>query len=541
NYFVPLLLFPLSAAADPPAELVFSTYIGGYGIEWVLDIEFDDSLNIYFSGATSSADFPFTAPDSIDANVYSGWFAKANLQTGALVFARALAAAPIEVQSNIDLDAQGAILLAGSTASADFPVSGGYQGAIAGGIDGYVVSYSANGDTLKYSTFLGGARSDHIRGMEVDPASGDIFVCGWTTSADFPQSGAPTQMPDADGDLFVALLTSDLQNLVYSRLYGGSGADSAVALELTDDGTLVVAITTTSSDFVTVDTLGGADLQSADGVVLWLSASDGALQRSTRIGGGAYEDLRTVRVDSAGRALIAGLTESPDLPVKNAYQAFYAGDGDGWLAFFEADGDSLIYSGYLGGSRREFIIAAGVDNAGYAYVTGPYGSGDVPTWRAFQDYKDGTVDPIAAKVNLLAPSVAYVSYCGGWWYQGSSSGRSAPGGEFCFGGITKSTDYPLAKAFQTERIGPVYDAFLSCVAPVSGAETCCRVAGDVGHDGSVNISDATQLISYIFSDATPPVCPSEADANADAGVNIADVTALLAWIFSGGPAPMCPL
>ena len=65
--------------------------------------------------------------------------------------------------------------------------------------------------------------------------------------------------------------------------------------------------------------------------------------------------------------------------------------------------------------------------------------------------------------------------------------------------------------------------------------------GDASGDGSLNIGDATFLISYIFSGGAAP-CSSAGigDFNCDGKLNIVDVTAVIAFIFSGGPAPCCP-
>ncbi len=44
---------------------------------------------------------------------------------------------------------------------------------------------SPDGQSLEYSTFLGGVESDGGAGIAIDPA-GDVYVSGWTRSSDFP-------------------------------------------------------------------------------------------------------------------------------------------------------------------------------------------------------------------------------------------------------------------------------------------------------------------------------------------------------------------
>jgi hypothetical protein len=65
------------------------------------------------------------------------------------------------------------------------------------------------------------------------------------------------------------------------------------------------------------------------------------------------------------------------------------------------------------------------------------------------------------------------------------------------------------------------------------------IRGDLNDDMSLDLSDITFLISYMFVDVAPPIHPESADANSDGRVNIADAMFLIRYIFSGGPEPAC--
>ena len=56
--------------------------------------------------------------------------------------------------------------------------------------------------------------------------------------------------------------------------------------------------------------------------------------------------------------------------------------------------------------------------------------------------------------------------------------------------------------------------------------------GDVNSDGSVNISDATMLISYILTGNVPGIDLSTADVNGDGSVNISDATMLINTVMT---------
>ena len=51
--------------------------------------------------------------------------------------------------------------------------------------DAFVTKLSSSGNSLIYSTYLGGGTTDQGYGIAVD-SSGNAYVTGWTWSSDFP-------------------------------------------------------------------------------------------------------------------------------------------------------------------------------------------------------------------------------------------------------------------------------------------------------------------------------------------------------------------
>jgi hypothetical protein len=68
-------------------------------------------------------------------------------------------------------------------------------------------------------------------------------------------------------------------------------------------------------------------------------------------------------------------------------------------------------------------------------------------------------------------------------------------------------------------------------------DTLAAKTGDADCSGSVDISDAVFLITYIFAGGIPPYDRNAADENGDCAVDISDAVYLIAYIFSGGPEP----
>jgi hypothetical protein len=62
--------------------------------------------------------------------------------------------------------------------------------------------------------------------------------------------------------------------------------------------------------------------------------------------------------------------------------------------------------------------------------------------------------------------------------------------------------------------------------------------GDVNDDGVTELTDAVNVLNYLFLAGAAPACMDAADTNDDGAVDVADATALLSSLFLGtGPLP----
>ncbi len=66
------------------------------------------------------------------------------------------------------------------------------------------------------------------------------------------------------------------------------------------------------------------------------------------------------------------------------------------------------------------------------------------------------------------------------------------------------------------------------------------VRGDVNGDLGVNITDAINILAYLFQGGADPTCLDAADVNDDGAVNLTDAVALLNYLFRGESAPAAP-
>ncbi len=91
-----------------------------------------------------------------------------------------------------------------------------------------------------------------------------------------------------------------------------------------------------------------------DGFVGKLNASGSLPVYFRYLGGSENEDARGVAVDAAGNAYVTGTTGSADFPVANALQPVKGfAFADAFVTKLSPDGQTLLYSTFLGGSTSE--------------------------------------------------------------------------------------------------------------------------------------------------------------------------------------------
>jgi hypothetical protein len=149
-------------------------------------IAVDAQGNAYVAGVTSSSDFPLLNALQSQLQGFTDVFVAKFNSAGALLFSTYMGGSGVDVGNAIALDSSGAIYVAGYTYSTDFPVTAGaLQLTNAGACDAFLFKLSPAGDALLYATYLGGSGADTASGAALD-SSGNVYLGGWTLSSNFP-------------------------------------------------------------------------------------------------------------------------------------------------------------------------------------------------------------------------------------------------------------------------------------------------------------------------------------------------------------------
>jgi hypothetical protein len=382
--------------------LVYSTYLGGTGTDSANAIALDSSLQAYVTGSTDSTDFPAAGnPQPTLGGGIDAFIAELSAAGNSLVYATYIGGTADEIGYGIAVDSTG-IYVVGSTSSNDFgPLANASQGSFQGGTgtnptDGFVVKINPATGSAIYGSYLGGSGNDIATGVAVDAAH-IIYVTGVTLSTDFPVAGVAANYPNSlqcgtDGtcnggkdDSFVTAIAFSgvVPSYVYSHYLGGSSFDDANQIVVDSTSNAYVVGITSSTDFPTTASAYQRTLTSgaSNAFVTKLNAAGTTLGFSTYVGGSGTDNALNVALDGSKNVYITGSTTSTNFPTTaSAPQKTLGGDKDAFVTELKADGTSLIFSTYLGGSKEEnhFLAGIAVDPSNNVYVTGDTLSPDFP-------------------------------------------------------------------------------------------------------------------------------------------------------------------
>ena len=485
--------------------LAYGSYLGGTVFDEGRAITVDAAGNAYVVGTSASLNFPTTAgtikPNMLPAtNANQYWYdafvTKVNPTGTALVFSTYFGGRNgSETGSGVAVDAQGNVLLSGTTMANDLPTVNAYQTTFGGTDDAFAAKLNSTGSAILYSTYLGGNNTDLGGKIALNPGSGDAVFAGYASSGNFPTTpGAykPQLCNNTPGSCngifysgsYVVKLTAT-GSAVYSTLFDAGIND--VALDAADNavlgGTAGTGAPTTPGAFQTTSSGG------IEGYIAKLNPAGNTLVFATFLGGGLQSDrVNSIAIDGAGSIYATGQTQNTAFPTTaGAFDQTFNGGEDAFVTKFNPAGSALVYSTFLGGSAKDqaFGIGLGTDNS--AFITGETLSAATFPLRNSINGTNGTI--FLTNLNATGNALVYSSLLGqGGGYDIVVDGAN---GAYITGHTTSIVVTP--NSFQPMKgeatsTGSNKDAFIIKLAPTDEAVQTYNISGTV--------TDPTQFGNY---------------------------------------------
>ena len=354
SFFISILLgWSLVAAYAQHGcfEIDWAYNYGGSQRDWGNDIALTDDGGYIVSGYSRSS--------NLDVGGNNGdwdfWVIRLD-EEGQMLWETNLGGSINDEATSVEQTSDGGFVVAGSTYSNDGNVAFNN-----GDEDFWVTKLSANGN-LQWERSYGGSDVDRAEAIRQTPDGGYV-VAGFSAS----QNG---DVGDNYGnfDCWVIRLDSN-GNLLWEKNYGGSGADWAYELDLTNDGGYIFAGSTISDDDDVSDNNGFYDY--------WVVKIDdsGNLLWENNFGGAGEDRAYAVYTTANGDYLVGGSSYSNNFDVSGNN-----GGSDFWVLRLDNNG-ALLWERNLGGMGSEWawgldatiddgLVVCGRTNTGN-------GSGDV--------------------------------------------------------------------------------------------------------------------------------------------------------------------
>ncbi len=505
--------------------LQWGTFLGGAAIDRCTAVAVDSAGSVVVVGASSSTNLPTTvgayrttrvgATDAFVAKIAS---------TGALQFCSYVGGTFDDAATAVQILSGDRIVVAGTTASVNFPITGHrLQNLNGGGVDLFVIGLDPTGATLTYGTYFGGTGDETDVRMRVQPNE-NIWLAGRCTGS-FPTTTNAFQLQSnssGNGELFFCVFdrtVASTTTLLYSTYFGGTGDELAVdslhvAANQFGQEIAVVGLTTNSTDCpTTVGTYQAAPvgplptgffaefdpLQPVGSQSLLYASYFGAA-------GGTTRDVRVAR-DSADLLSFAVTTASSSWATTGvAFQRIYGGGASDVLCgrFDPSRGaGALVLATYYGGSGDEVVTALD-----YVYQTGTLDlatfagsttSTNLPvTPSALQSAMSGTGrSGFAAQFDyrlFLTFQLRYGSY-----FDGCGVGDDVirgivrrPGGELAVAGETTSAMVPARSGTAQSLPGGGTDGFAAYLDTIAQPAAFTSIGVGCGLPGDVPVLSAGQ-------------------------------------------------
>jgi uncharacterized repeat protein (TIGR01451 family) len=273
------------------------------------------------------------------------------------------------------------------------------------GTEAFVAKFNSNGTQVNYSTFLGGNFNDSATAVKIG-GNGKINVTGVTNSINFPVFNAFQPNSGGGNDVFLVQFNQTGTTLDYSTYLGGSANDAGAAIAIDNNGNTYLTGSTTSTNFPLQNafqaTCGSCGSFVNDAFVTKFNPAGSGLVFSSFLGGASADNGLGIEVDSQGRAIVVGSTNSTNFPLLDPVQQTYGGTGDGFISQIRADGTNFVYSTYYGGSSSDSVNGVALSPEGNAVLVGLTNSANFRVLQPVQSIKGAGQDAFIAKIGIAA-------------------------------------------------------------------------------------------------------------------------------------------
>jgi gliding motility-associated-like protein len=302
-------------------------------------------------------------------------------------------------------DTQGNLYSGGTVFNNGYPVTLGafstsFSGTPQNGITDVVITkYNSTGNSLLFSTYIGGSQAEIVSSLIVD-ANDNLCFYGATGSSNFPVTTGAYDVSFNGGQYLSFLFNGTTFN---------NGTDIYIG-KFNSTGTALLGCTYLGgSDNDGVNHVNHLSLIAVINSVYYYEYATDSLQRNY---GDQYRG--EIQLDALNNIYITSSTRSSDFPTVSAYDNTLGGKQDAIVSKFNSSLTQLLFSTYLGGSLNECGNSIIVNSNSEVYVTGGTCSSDFPVTPGANStiYNGGQTDGFITHFNVTGNSLLQSTFVG---------------------------------------------------------------------------------------------------------------------------------
>lgn len=395
---------------------------------------------------------------------------------------------------SVAADPAGNAYLSGYTgSSSNIATTGAHKVTTNGGLDGFIAKLDKAG-IRQWGTYFGSSGADVLWDIAYDNFSGNLYVCGMTSSPTGVATLGAHQAAHAGGpgdDALLAKFTA-AGVLVWSTYYGGTEGENWTFLDCDNAGNVfMTGLTYSTTGIATAGTyqaiIGSTVFPNSDAFLVKFNSS-GVRQWGTYYGGAGIEVPAHPACDPGGNVFLGGSTTTPaGLATMGAHQTTYGSTSNGgFIAKINGNNGTRIWGTYYGGTGALDITDIqwlDCDASGNLYFSGSASGNpaNVVTPGAYKSTLTGGNDAFLAKFNNAGVRQW------GTLFGGSGDEYSncllATGGSYIYlcGATNSSSGIATSDGYQ-QTSGGAYDAYFVELIPTNGQPVYSTYYGGFGDD-----------------------------------------------------------
>ncbi|MHA1673932.1 MAG: SBBP repeat-containing protein [Promethearchaeota archaeon] len=350
--------------------------------------------------------------------------------------------------SNTCNDSQGNIIIVGRSTSFDYAVENALQSEIVYGSDMVITKIAGDGQTLIFSTYLGGSDDDWATDVCVD-SNDDILIVGSSSSDDFPVSNAFQATNHGGGlanlDIVLVKISGATNEIIFSTYFGGTQDDWGYAIAVDSDDNFIITGSTYSSNLPLQNAHQTLNLGGVSAYISKFSSDGQGLIFSTLYGGRDNDWGVDLVCDSNDNIILTGGTMSSAFPTVEGIVNDFKGGIDGILLKIEPTG-VVDFATMFGTSAIDRPYSVCVDRNDEIVVTGYTEShGWLAIYGAKNDMGNGAEDIFLAKFSNDGQSMPNLAFFGGSEDDGAYKVISDGENFYIVGSSEPTDDFPLVR------------------------------------------------------------------------------------------------